>query len=252
MKKRMSIVAALVFVLAFCFITIAGASPVDNMKFFTEDYPPFNMMGADGKLTGVGVETLVEIFKRCESKHTLDDIKLVPWARGYKDLQEDPTVCLFSMGQTEERLPNFKWVGPFFVNTFDAFALKSRGIKVNSKEDLVNLKAGVIRDDIGENLAKAANIKHIESTATTESNVKKLQEGRIDIWVFSQNGLKLQLDKMKLNVDDFEKVWQLSESRLFYAFNKDADDAVISAMQKALDEMKADGTHAAILAKYDM
>lgn len=47
-------------------------------------------------------------------------------------------------------------------------------------------------------------------------------------------------------------VWRLSESDLYFAFHKDTDEALIAAMQKVLDEMKADGAYDAIMKKYDI
>lgn len=250
-KTGMTVLFALTFVFGFAASGFA-ASPIDSITFFTEEYPPFNMAGPDGKPAGVSVEILEEIFKRTGSSLTTADVQIVPWARGYKDVQEKKNICLFSMTQTEERLPNFKWVGPILVSTFDAIALKSKGLKGTTKEDLVNLKAGVIREDMGEILAKQYGIKHFEPTATIESNVKKLNAGRIDIWIFSNTSLKMQLDKMGLNADDYESIYQMSESRLFFAFNKNADDTVINEMQKALDDMKADGTYKSLMDKYGL
>lgn len=251
MKKLCT--AALVCTLAFVFISSAGASsPVDKVSFFTEEYPPFNMAGPDGKPAGVSVEILGEILKRCGSSLTVADVRIVPWARGYKELEDKSNVCLFSTTQTEERLPKFKWVGPILVSTFDAIALKSKGLKGISKEALTDLKAGVIRDDMSEILAKQYGIKDYESTATIESNVKKLNAGRVDIWIFSNTSLKIQMDKMGLNHEDYESVYQMSESRLFFALNKGTDDAVISEMQKALDDMKADGTYKTIMDRYGL
>jgi polar amino acid transport system substrate-binding protein len=57
---------------------------------------------------------------------------------------------------------------------------------------------------------------------------------------------------MGMNPDDYESVWRLSESGLYFAFHKDVDDALIASMQKVLDEMKADGTYEAIMKKYNV
>jgi polar amino acid transport system substrate-binding protein len=131
-------------------------------------------------------------------------------------------------------------------------ALKSKGLKIASVNDLVNLKAGVIREDIGDALAQQAGIKHIERVPTNEQNIKKIREGRIDIWVFEESVAKWQIKGFGFNPDDFESVWRLSESDLYFAFHKDTDEALIAAMQKVLDEMKADGAYDAIMKKYDI
>ena len=240
-------------VLVFCLCSgSAWALTVDDITYMTEDYPPFNMAGADGVATGAAVDTLTTIFERMGAAKTAKDIQVLPWARGYREVQSTPNTCLFLMTLTDERKPLFKWVGPVVVNTFDAIALKSKGMKIASAEELVNLKAGVIRDDVGDALAQKAGIKQIERVPSNDQNIKKLNEGRIDIWVFGESSAKLQVKEMGLNPDDYESVWRMSESGLYFAFHKDVDDALIESMQKVLDEMKADGAHEAIMKKYNV
>lgn len=238
-------------VLVFCLVSAgAWAVTADDIVYMTEEYPPFNMAGPDGGATGASVEVMAGIFERMGASKTVKDIQVLPWARGYKEVQEKPNTCLFLMTMSDERKPMFKWVGPVAPTKIGVMALKSKGLKIASVNDLVNLKAGVIREDIGDTLAQQAGIKHIERVPTNEQNIKKISEGRIDIWAFEESVAKWQTKGFGFNPDDFESVWTLSESDLYFAFNKDTDDALIAAMQKVLDEMKADGAYDAIMKKY--
>ena len=165
------------------------------------------------------------------------------------------------MTRTAEREDMFKWVGPLFVSSFDAIALKDRGFKVNDAAGLVGLKAGVVRDDMGDKLATDAGTRSVERIASHDNNLRKLDEGRadirgrVDIIVFNMNSLSIlpkDMGRDGSDIEKYEKIWTMSESRLFFAFSKNTDDAVVDILQKALDEMKADGTHARILEKYGM
>ncbi|MFA7621682.1 MAG: transporter substrate-binding domain-containing protein [Aminobacteriaceae bacterium] len=249
MKLIMKAVLVAVFCLA---ATGAWALTVDDITYMTEDYPPMNMTGEDGVPTGLAVDVLAEIFTRMGSSKTAKDIQVLPWARSYNEVQNTPNTCLFSMTVTEERLPLFKWVGPVFVLSFDAVALKSKGIKVSSVEELANLKAGVIRDDQGDTLAKEAGIKEIERVPSNDQNIKKLNEGRIDVWIYSFGSARTLLEEMGFNPDDYESAWNLSKSDVSFAFHKDVDDELIAEMQKTLDEIKADGTYDEIMKKYGL
>lgn len=235
--------------------SMAFASPVDGMAFMTEEYPPFNMAGEDGVPTGLVVDVLTGMFERTGTNLGAKDVKILPWARGYREVQSVPNTCLFSMTRTEERENLFKWVGPLFVSSFDAIVLKEKGLKASSASDLVGLRAGVVRDDMGDKLAVEAGVKSIERIASHENNLRKLDEGRVDFIVFNMGSLALLLKDMgrpASDIEKYERLWTLSESRLFFAFNKKTDDAVIDVLQKALDEMKADGTHKKILDKYEL
>lgn len=240
-------------VLVFClFSGSAWALTVDDLTYMTEDYPPFNMAGADGTATGASVEVLVGIFEKLGATKTVKDIQVLPWARGYREVQNTPNTCLFLMTFTDERKPLFKWVGPLAPTKVGVLALKSKGLKINSVADLADLKAGVVRDDIGDELAQQAGIKQIERVPSNDQNIKKLNEGRIDIWVFEESVAKWQIQSLGFNADDYESVWTLSESDLYYAFHKDTDDALIASIQKTLDDMKADGSYETIMKKYNV
>jgi len=249
MKLALKIVFALaLFSIAFA----ASATTIDDIIFLTEEYPPMNMEGEDGVATGVSVDVLMEIIKRMGGSKPASFIMIVPWVRGYNEVLTTPNACLFSMTVTDERLPLFKWVGPVFINTVDAIALKKRGLKVSSSKQLINLKAGVIRGDIGEVCAEEIGIKHIEEVPSNDQNIQKLNEGTIDIWIYSKSGAMLLIEEMGLDPNDYESILNLSTSKLSFAFNKDIDDELIERMQRTLNGIKSDGTYNAIMKKYGM
>ncbi|MCF4152250.1 transporter substrate-binding domain-containing protein [Dethiosulfovibrio sp. F2B] len=242
------------FVLSILFVCLAAGSVfavgVDDIRFMTEELPPYNMKGDDGVATGIAVDVLAEIFKREGSSKTAKDVEVLPWARGYKEVQSTQNTCLFSMTYTDERKPMFKWVGPLAASRTAVIALKSKGIKVGSEADLADLSAGVIKEDIGDILARKVGMTKVDIAANNLQNVKKLNSGRVDVWVYEESVAQWQLKDMGFDPADYETVFALSESHLYYAFHKDTDQALIDRLQKALDEMKADGSYQAILDRY--
>ena len=242
------------FVLSVFFVCLTAGSVfavgVDDIRFMTEEYPPFNMKGDDGVATGIAVDVLAEMFKRVGSSKTAKDVEVLPWARGYKEVQSTPNTSLFCMTRSEEREPLFKWVGPIASTRVVATALKSKGIAAGTAADLADLSAGVIKDDIGDQLAEKAGIKKIDRTANNGQNIKKLNSGRVDIWIYEENVALWQLKDMGFDPADYETVYVLEAGRLDYAFHKDTDQALIDQLQKVLDEMKADGSYQDIVDKY--
>ena len=75
------------------------------------------------------------------------------------------------------------------------------------------------------------------------------QRGGIDIWIYSISmpDLGREMGFKRTTTVHLEPRGDVS-----FAFHKDVDDELIQAMQKTLDEMKADGTHAEILKKYGL
>lgn len=124
-----------------------GLSADLPLQLYTEELPPLNFL-EEGRARGLSVDIVREIQRR------LDDstpIQVVPWARGYRALQERPNVALFSTARSAEREPRFQWVGPLADLDFTLF------VRADSPLDVANLDAarqlGTIatyRDDVRE------------------------------------------------------------------------------------------------------
>ncbi|HRX27647.1 MAG TPA: ABC transporter substrate-binding protein, partial [Aminivibrio sp.] len=77
-----------ILVVVFCLVSAgAWALTADDVVYMTEEYPPFNMAGSDGVATGASVEVMAGIFERMGASKTVKDIQVLPWARGYKEVQ---------------------------------------------------------------------------------------------------------------------------------------------------------------------
>ncbi|MDD3051093.1 MAG: transporter substrate-binding domain-containing protein [Candidatus Cloacimonetes bacterium] len=226
------------------------AASIDDLTVYTEEYPPYNFE-ENGQLKGISIEIFDAILKETNSKKTLADVKLVPWARSYDAVQKEPMTLLFAMTRTKERESMFKWVGPIAPTRVSVLALTEKKIKINSPEDLQKYQIGVVRDDVAHQLLeKAGNKDNIQPIADNLVNIKKMQAGRIDLWGYAEFCALWQIKTSGNNPTDFEVVYVLDESSLEFAFHKDTPDEIVKAMQKALDKLIADGTHQKILDKY--
>ena len=56
---------------------------IEALDWMTEEYPPFNYVDKDGKLQGITVDILIEVFKKVGVQLTRDDLKVLPWAHCY-------------------------------------------------------------------------------------------------------------------------------------------------------------------------
>lgn len=229
-----------------CFLlgtTIASAA---NFKIMTEDYPPYNFM-KDGKITGLATEVVQEITKRINHPA---DIELLPWARGYGLIQQQDGLILYSMTRTEEREGLFKWVGPVASNKWVFFAKKGSGITISSLEDAKKVgKVGTYKDDAAEAFLKAEGFANLDSVLDDMQNVPKLMAGRINLWIVGELQGIYKAKEKGVN-DQLEKLFDVKDTQLYIAFSKNTADADIAIWQKALDDMKADGTYDAIVKKY--
>jgi polar amino acid transport system substrate-binding protein len=147
-----------------------------------------------------------------------------------------------------------KFLGPIAPNVIAVTARKSRQLKIESVEDLDQLKISVVRDDIGEQLLLGQGVKpeSIDSLNTGLSMVKKLASGRVDAVAYTFVTTLSLFERAKINPDDFEIIYILKQSNMGYAFHNDTDARILEPMRKALDELIIDGTRGKILSKYSL
>ncbi len=224
--------------LSFAAVNLAQAK-TDKIHFMIEENPPYNFW-EDGKIKGIAVDILTAITKESEYQTTVDEIEMIPWARGYKIVQTTPGTCLFSMGRTRQREDQFKWVGPIIELTIGLVAKKNKHITINSIEDLAAYRIGTIRDGAPEQLLITAGYpaNKVERVTKPEQNIQKLARDRIDMLAFNTDSTRYNMVRMGLNPDDYETVFPLKKIQLYYAFNKETDDAIIDKFNLSLNQLE--------------
>ncbi len=248
MKKILAIAILTMVFFPFSFSTVLAIDPTD-LKYVTEIYPPFNFI-ENGKLKGIAVDFLKEIWS--EIGVAEQKIEVLPWARAYKMVQMKKNTVLFSTTRSAAREPLFKWAGPIKSNPIGLIARKDSNIKVSSLADLKRYRLGTIRDDFCENVLqeKGFNINTLDRVSKLSTNLKKLQNKRIDLVVNSVEGTFIALEKEGYNPDDYVAVGLLSDVPLSYAFHKDVPQELVDKFQLAIDSLE--GNRLQILAKYNL
>jgi polar amino acid transport system substrate-binding protein len=231
------------------------ARVLESLNWITEEYPPFNYRDPKtGDISGMAVETLSLIFAKLGVSSENITFKLYPWARGYHNVLNDHGTVLFSTTYTTERVAKMKFVGPIAPNVVAVIAAKSSQLSVKSIEDLNQLKIGVVRDDIGEQLLISRGVKPhaIDRLNSGLSMVKKLASGRIDAVAYAHATTQILFNTVNINPEEFEIIFILQASYMGYAFHKSTDERILEPMRKALDELINDGTLAQLQTKYGL
>lgn len=225
---------------------------LDKLSFYTEEYPPINFT-QDNKLTGLSVDLLVAVFKHLKVPLTQKDIKVVPWARGYRAITQGPNAVLFAATRTKQREPLFKWAGPIIDSRDVLLARSDSLIKINDPKDIARYKIGVVKNDTGDQNVRALGFVP-ESQLQTQSSalviIKLLQRKRVDMIAYELNSLRYQIKGLGLNNDEFTEAHLFSKGQLYYAFSKDVEDSLISQVQNAIDALKANGEYQKIISNY--
>jgi ABC-type amino acid transport substrate-binding protein len=249
MNKLFCLIALFVFIAPL----YAEMTPND-ISYYTEDYPPYNFK-KNGIASGFATEILLKMFEKLNVNKTVNDIRVVPWARGYNDVQKKSNVCLFTMTKTPERVKEhgFRWVGPVTSTGSVLFARKSKNLKINSVEDMQKYRVCAIRDDVAEQIVVKLgySMDNVDRTSNPVSIIKKLNKDRCTLWAYGIVAGQWVLKKNNFKTEDYEIVYNLTKKQyLYYAFNKRTPDSVVKPLQKAFDELKAEGVVDQIISQY--
>jgi polar amino acid transport system substrate-binding protein len=219
-----------------------------SLTIYTELSPPDQFLGPDGKLTGYAYEVVREIQKRTGSR---DPIEVVPWVRGYKELQGKPNVALFSVARSEDRDPLFLWVGPLREASFDFYVRKDAPISIRSLDDARKLESvGVYREDIRDQLLTKLGFTNLDRSIDNVTAMKKLMSGRIGCFAAMDRGIDEIAVAAGYKPDEVRKAFTFLQMQLYIAFSKSTARPTVKAWARALDGMRKDGTFEHLFRKY--
>ncbi|MFP5221397.1 MAG: substrate-binding periplasmic protein [Acidobacteriota bacterium] len=222
---------------------LLAVSNASALTIVTEDSPPSTIVRGD-TVTGVSVEIVREIQRRIgDSTH----IDVLPWARAYFMASTTPGVVLFATTRTPERESRFIWVGPILRLQWAFFAMSGKMKPLTSLDEAKRVSSiGTYKDDAREQFLKSQGFTNLESSSSPHTNFKKLKAGRIDLMVSTNLGVGAILPLWGMKPGDVENVYTFKEAELYIAFSNGSDEAVVAAWEKAFEDMRNDGTLAAI------
>ncbi len=248
-----------VFWLALCF-TLVFACPhptaaenqltkqLQNLQIITEEYPPISFTNKAGEVDGLAVEVVKEIMRRLGINQ---EIRVLPWARAYKEAIEGPNFVLFSVGRTRQRESLFNWVGSIFDMKSSFYAKKGSGIKIstlNNARKLVSI--GTYRDSYDEQFLRGKGFKNLDSVNNNVLNMKKLMAGRLEAVTATNITISSMLKQAGYSTDDVERLFTFLKVDNFVAFSKQIPLEIVNLWQQAFENIKDEGLLAKIQEKW--
>ncbi|HHQ4654995.1 TPA: substrate-binding periplasmic protein, partial [Aeromonas hydrophila] len=174
------------------------------LTLLSHELPPFTHT-SDGKLGGLAVQLVQEAQQEMGVDYP---IKIYPLKRALALTRVEPGFALFVILRTPQREPQFKWVGPLFLNRVVIY--QARGSQPLT--DLAQLRQ----------LARVGVLL-----------------GKIDAFPMGEQIMPAILAKMKFSPRSVvNSGLLLQESWLYIVFSKSEDDAVIARWQAAIDKVR--------------
>lgn len=231
----------LLFIGYFCSVTKAAEQ---TLTIVTEHWPPYIVQSSETtpEISGIVTDKIHAIFNHSAINY---NITVYPWARSYYLAKDQPNTLIYSIFKTDQRSPHFKWFCPIHPKTpVNIYKLKTNKTDINQLITMKNSIIGVLRDDNSHNfMLKNGFIEgqNLLVSASEESNIKKLLNGKIDAVIQSRDALIYRIKDSKLKIDDFDIGFQLhkdSNTEHCMALSLNSDPKLVSAVEQAFSLWK--------------
>ena len=220
-------------------VLVSGCNPniaEGKLLIVTEENPPYNFSDERGNITGQSTEIVMALVKNTGSDAV---IEMKPWSEGYELVQKQPGAALYSTGRMPFREELFKWVGPIGFADEWFYAKRGSDIRITSLDDAKKIKSiAVYKNDSNQLYLIEKGFTNLDVSENDLQCIKKLVDGKVDIWLGPSEGLHFLAYKAGINPAEIEPVSYVRRTEWHIAFNKQTPDAIITAWQKALDRLK--------------
>jgi len=213
-------------------------------------YPPMEYYASDGK-TPVGFD--VEMGRAIAGKLGLKpDFVDTSWDGIFDGVNASKYDCIISaVTINSSRLAAYNFSKPYLVNTLAMVILKGSRITARSPEECVNLAVAFQSDTTSETYMNELASEGLRYTARRYDKVMycfdELRLGRVDAVI---TDLPVAAGYVSTANSPFEIVWVSPEPEEFGICLKKGNEDLTKALNKALDDLYAEGTLQRISQKY--
>ena len=235
--QRLSISNMILALSAWAHSCTVFSTELNELTYITESNASFNYI-RDGKLQGPAVDLLLAASVFAGSPLERGNILVQPWSRGFRNAQKGPNIVLFSTIRTPEREKYFQWVGPIASESDVLIALKKRQLQINQPEDMSAYITGAVRGDVGEEILQEVGVplEKIALISHSKNLGMMLNAGRIDIWIFGEDGWRETLLSSGLDPAKFEIIYRFPPKRYYFALSSDIEQGLVEKFQQGVDK----------------
>jgi polar amino acid transport system substrate-binding protein len=228
---------------------VPASADATAIQFFTHEFPPFNFT-RNGEITGLAADVVRELQRR---NNIQAPFEVVPFVRGYMTATSTPDVALFFVTRDAQREKLFQWVGPIANVPTNFYARSGATVKISSMDDA--RRAPVIfvqRSGHPEQLLNKLGFSnlHVTNSVSDEIRMMLLPGNENTLALVVSAVVPNTLKQLGLPADTLQPIYEVDKLQGYIAFSKGTAPTVVAQFQKALDDMKRDGTFGVIYAKW--
>jgi polar amino acid transport system substrate-binding protein len=222
--------------------------PAPALEFVTEEFPPLNFSN-NGKTDGFGSDVVREILRR---ENITAPLTVLPWARAYKLAQIQANVGLYCVVRSVEREKLFQWIGPIGNIESKFYANRDSALHIDNFTDARNANAVIVlREGYSAQLLQRLGFKNTMPVTNAIEAVRLMRVvGDKTLLLMTANALPEAMNKTATPADSFKPLMVVMKTQIYIGFSLTTSPELVSHLQHTLDQMKTDGSFAAIYQKW--
>lgn len=228
---------SLLISLALIFSSSTFAKP-QQIDLVTEHYPPFQILGEDGVVSGKYVEITNKILSASGIPSTT---RVMPWARAYHIAQNTPNTCIYGIVRETFREPMFIWIAEIgnTVGTFYTSKAQAGTVKLRDLNDAYQYVIAVQRQGITTELLQRRGFlfqQNLLDVTDWQQAIHLVLRGRANLVVSNNDIIGYHLEMLDVPADalvpliDYEDV---KNARQYLACSVDTEPALIARLKAA-------------------
>lgn len=218
-----------------------------SLNILTEEWEPITFE-ENGKAQGFAVDVVEAIQNRIKNETY---IQVVPWTRGYHEVQNRPNVVLFTVARSKEREKLFTLLGPIASCDATFYGLEKRNLKIRTIEDAKKLIAiAASENTYFAEILDNAGFENVVLTKNPQQEARLLAAGRVDLITNDPLAIMTAFKKIGRSDLKIKKYLTLEKGQLYIAFSKGTPYTVIEQWKRGLEEIKHDGTFKKLVQKW--
>lgn len=220
-----------------------------ELTIVASQWPPY--VDKAMKKNGLAMDIVSSAFERAGYQPA---IRIETWPRALEGLEIGIYDVVGTVWKTPEREKLFVFSDPYWINQIKFIKRKNLDVRYENLDDLSGYVIGTIKDyAYGEEFVSSRTLIQFPQNHIVQ-NLSKLREGDIDLTLDDEIAIRYELNQyMKGSISEFEFLEKpLATRELYIAVSKQNPRAkkIVSDFNRALLQMKGDGSFDAIAEKY--
>jgi len=222
-----------------------------ELRLVTGELPPYAFhvppptVAEAGEPMGLVYEVVREIAWRIGHSGS---VEFWPWTHAQEMAMTQPDIGILALTRSPEREDKYRWL--VNVVTDDLVLVGGTGVDVNDLAAVKDRPIGVLRRSGAEALLHEQGFSRVQSATEEWINAQRMKDRLIDAWLAPRLMVLYAYREVGGDVSTLNIGQVVRRSEIWLAASKNVSDQEAGRWQSGFEQLRADGTYDAILARY--